>query len=99
MANAIASFTRSGWALAAIRSTRATCAMSMSATWKHFRRWRSSWPQARDGRVTGVRFTGPVYPGETIETAIWKQDGRLAFRSRAPACEAVVLDHGWVSHD
>ena len=47
----------------------------------------------------GVRFTGPVYPGETIETAIWKQDGRLAFRSRAPAREAVVLDHGWVSHD
>ena len=47
----------------------------------------------------GVRFTGPVYPGETIETTIWKQDGRLAFRSRAPAREAVVLDHGWVSHD
>ncbi len=47
----------------------------------------------------GVRFTGPVYPGETIEINIWRQDRRLAFRCRIPARDAVVLDHGWVSHD
>lgn len=47
----------------------------------------------------GVRFTGPVYPGETIETDIWRQDGRLAFRSRIPARDALVLDHGWINHD
>ncbi len=47
----------------------------------------------------GVRFTGPVYPGETIATEIWRQAGRLAFRSRIPARDALVLDHGWMSHD
>lgn len=47
----------------------------------------------------GVRFTGPVYPGETISTEIWRQAGRLAFRSRIPERDALVLDHGWISHD
>ena len=47
----------------------------------------------------GVRFTGPVYPGETIATDIWRQDGRIAFRSRIPARDALVLDHGWINHD
>jgi len=47
----------------------------------------------------GVRFTGPVYPGETIATDVWSQAGRLAFRSRVPARDALVLDYGWISHD
>ena len=47
----------------------------------------------------GVRFSGPVYPGETIETDLWRQAGRLAFRSRVPAREALVLDNGWITHD
>ena len=47
----------------------------------------------------GVRFSGPVYPGETIETDIWRQVGRLAFRSRVPAREALVLNNGWITHD
>ena len=47
----------------------------------------------------GVRFSGPVYPGETIETDLWLQAGRLAFRSRVPAREALVLDNGWITHD
>lgn len=47
----------------------------------------------------GVRFSGPVYPGETIETDIWRQAGRLAFRSRVPAREALVLDNGWITYD
>ena len=47
----------------------------------------------------GGRFSGPVYPGETIETDLWRQAGRLAFRSRVPAREALVLDNGWITHD
>lgn len=47
----------------------------------------------------GVRFTGPVYPGETIATDIWRLAGRLAFRSRIPARDAAVLDYGWISYD
>ena len=47
----------------------------------------------------GVRFTGPVYPGETIATDIWSLAGRLAFRSRIPARDAAVLDYGWISYD
>lgn len=47
----------------------------------------------------GVRFTGPVYPGETIMTEVWRQADRLAFRSRVPARDALVLDYGWIRHD
>jgi len=54
-------------------------------------------PSALTG--AGVRFTGPVYPGETIETDIWRLGGRLAFRSRIPARDAPVLDYGWISYD
>lgn len=46
-----------------------------------------------------VRFTGPVYPGETIATDIWRHDGRLSFRTRVPARDALVLDHGRITHD
>lgn len=47
----------------------------------------------------GVRFTGPVYPGETIATDIWRHDSRLSFRTRVPTRDAIVLDYGWISHD
>lgn len=47
----------------------------------------------------GVRFTGPVYPGEAISTDLWQQDNRIAFRMRVPARDTIVLDRGWISHD
>src|ERR1700751_3105495 len=40
----------------------------------------------------GARFTGVAYPGETLNAAVWKDDGRLLASVTAPAREnAVVL--------
>lgn len=40
----------------------------------------------------GARFAGVAYPGETLRTAVWKEDGRLLARVVAPSREnAVVL--------
>ncbi len=42
-----------------------------------------------------VRFSAPVYPGETIRTEIWKQESGLAgFRCRVVERNVVVLDNG-----
>lgn len=42
----------------------------------------------------GLRFSGPVFPGETLRTEIWRQDGRIQFRARALERDVVVLSHG-----
>lgn len=50
-------------------------------------------------RSMAVRFTSPVYPGETIRTEIW-QDGRtVSFRCRVVDRDVVVLDRGRVELD
>jgi acyl dehydratase len=42
-----------------------------------------------------VRFTAPVYPGETLRTEIWRTaKGIAAFRVRVPARDVVVLGNG-----
>ncbi|GAA4336139.1 MaoC/PaaZ C-terminal domain-containing protein [Pigmentiphaga soli] len=41
-----------------------------------------------------VRFSAPVFPGETILTEMWREDGRVLFRSSVPAREVVVLNNG-----
>ena len=43
-----------------------------------------------------VRFTSPVFPGETLRTEIWREDGGAAYRSRALERDVVVLGNGWV---
>ena len=45
---------------------------------------------------TSVRFTAPVFPGETIRTEMWETDEGLSFRSRALERDTVVLGSGWV---
>src|SRR5262249_29871236 len=40
------------------------------------------------------RFTAPVFPGETIVTEIWREDGSVSFRARVKERDKVVLDHG-----
>lgn len=43
-----------------------------------------------------ARFSSPVYPGETIETAIWDEgNGRLAFRARVVERDLIVLTNGF----
>ncbi len=42
-------------------------------------------------RRVGLRFSAPVFPGETIRTEIWR-DG--SFRARVAERDVVVVDHG-----
>jgi len=52
---------------------------------------------ARRLRGLGVRFTAPVYPGETVRIQIWRESERLLrLRARVEARDLVVLDHGVV---
>jgi acyl dehydratase len=42
----------------------------------------------------GLRFSSPVYPGETIRTEIWKDDGVISFRARITERDVLVLNNG-----
>lgn len=41
-----------------------------------------------------VRFSAPVFPGETIRTEIWREGTQLRFQSRVPARDKLVLSNG-----
>ena len=41
-----------------------------------------------------LRFSAPVYPGETIRTETWNDDGVISFRSTAVERDVVVLNNG-----
>ncbi|MTH96195.1 MaoC/PaaZ C-terminal domain-containing protein [Roseibium sp. RKSG952] len=43
-----------------------------------------------------LRFSSPVYPGETIRTEMWLDGDEVSFRSRALERGVVVLDNGRV---
>lgn len=45
-------------------------------------------------RSFDVRFTAPVFPGETITTDIWRDGKDIAFRSRIAERDVVILDGG-----
>lgn len=49
---------------------------------------------ARFHRVR-VRFSAPVYPGETIRTEIWRDGDKVAFRCRVTERDLVVIDNGY----
>lgn len=42
-----------------------------------------------------VRFSAPVYPGETIRTEIWRDGDTVAFRCRGVERDVVVIDNGY----
>lgn len=42
----------------------------------------------------GLRFSGPVYPGETLRTEIWTRPGKVQFRTRSVERDAIVLSNG-----
>lgn len=48
---------------------------------------------ARFGRME-LRFSSPVYPGETIRTEIWNETGGAAFRARVVERDKVVVSNG-----
>jgi acyl dehydratase len=41
-----------------------------------------------------VRFSAPVYPGETIVTEMWEDGDVVSFRCRVPERDAVVINNG-----
>ncbi len=46
-----------------------------------------------------VRFSSPVFPGETIRTEIWRTGpGQAAFRSRVVERDVVVLNNGYAEY-
>jgi acyl dehydratase len=46
-------------------------------------------------RSLRLRFSSPVYPGETIRTEIWREgDGVVSFRARVMERDVVVLNNG-----
>jgi acyl dehydratase len=45
-------------------------------------------------RSLAVRFSAPVYPGETIRTEMWRRGNAVQFRARALERDLVVLSHG-----
>ncbi len=48
---------------------------------------------ARFGRMD-LRFSSPVYPGETIRTEIWHEAGGASFRARVVERDKVVVSNG-----
>lgn len=47
-------------------------------------------------RRMAVRFTSPVFPGETLRTQMWHEDGGVALRSVVLERDVQVLGNGWV---
>ena len=47
-------------------------------------------------RLTAMsgRFSAPVYPGETIRTEFWREDGVVSFRARVVERDVIAIDHG-----
>lgn len=45
-------------------------------------------------RSLELRFTSPVYPGETLETAIWRDGNVVSFRTRVVERDLIVLNNG-----
>jgi acyl dehydratase len=48
---------------------------------------------ARFGRMD-LRFSSPVFPGETIRTEIWHEEGGAAFRARVVERDKLVVSNG-----
>ena len=43
-----------------------------------------------------LRFSAPVYPGETVRTEMWKNENHVSFRSKIVQRDTVVLNNGLV---
>ena len=41
-----------------------------------------------------LRFTSPVFPGETIRTEMWHDGDKISFRAKALERDVIVLNNG-----
>ena len=48
-------------------------------------------------RSLSVRFSRPVFPGETVRTEFFTTGGQIRFRSRVVERDVVVLDRGTIA--
>ena len=46
-----------------------------------------------------LRFSAPVYPGETIRTEIWYEGNEIAFRCRSLEQDKIVINNGYLLID
>jgi len=44
----------------------------------------------------GARFTSPVYPGETLQTEIWRDRDMITFRTQILDRDKLALNNGWL---
>jgi len=44
----------------------------------------------------GARFTSPVYPGETLQTEIWRDSDMITFRTQILDRDKLALNNGWL---
>ena len=54
------------------------------------------WPGHRLGAISG-KFSAPVFPGETIEIAIWHEPAGARIEARVPARDKVVFGDGRIA--
>lgn len=45
-------------------------------------------------RSLAVRFSAPIFPGETVQTEMWKREARVFFRARVLERDSIVLNNG-----
>ena len=50
--------------------------------------------QPEEMKRLNVRFTAPVYPGETIRTEIWSKENPIRFRAKVLQRDVVVINFG-----
>ena len=42
-----------------------------------------------------MRFSAPVYPGETIRVEYWRNGGTVSYRAKVVERDVVVLNNGY----
>lgn len=45
-------------------------------------------------KSVSLRFSAPVYPGETLVTELWRDDGTVSFRAKVAERDMLVLNNG-----
>ncbi len=55
----------------------------------------AGWPAASRLEAIGLRFSAPVFPGESIRTELWEEPQGFSFRASVLERDTVVLNNGY----